>query len=112
MKATKMAWGRAPLESRAVLLIPVPAEDVGVGGFWVFDYVRDWADDVGADVDPRLHTVLEATWHFVVRQAVPTEALAIGLVAHKWGNFDAAKEAWTKAADSKLPRRYLEQPFA
>jgi len=88
------------------------AEDVGVGGFWVFDYVRDWVDDVGADLDPRLHTVLEATWHFVVRQAVPTEALAIGLVAHTWGNLDAAKEAWTKAADSKLPMRYLEQPFA
>jgi tetratricopeptide (TPR) repeat protein len=93
-----LAWAREPLESRAALLMP--STDEGIEGFEIFDYVRDWADGAGSDVDQRLRAVPESAWRFVIDRAVPAEASTIGLAAYARGNLDAAENAWTKAADS------------
>ncbi len=96
-----VAWARKPLESRAALLMPATEE--GVEGFEIFDYVRDWSDGAGSDVDWRLRAVPAPTWRFVVSRAGPAEALAVGMTGYIRGSVDAAEDAWAKAANSGDP---------
>src|SRR5215211_2056700 len=98
-----LVWARTPLQSRAALLMPVPAAKNGVGGFQIFDFVRDWADGTGSDVDPRLQRVLDSSWPFVIRRAEPAEAFAIGHTAYARGELHPAENAWRKVGDSGDP---------
>jgi len=96
-----VTWACEPLESRAALLMPTT--DEGVEGFRIFDYVRDWSDSAGSDVDRRLRDVPEPTWRFVISRAVPAEAETVGVAAYTRGDLDAAENAWTKVVDSGDP---------
>ncbi len=98
-----LAWARAPLQSRAALLMRVAAAEEGVEGFHIFDYVRDWVDGSERYADPGLRDVLDSTWPCVIRQAEPVEALAIGFAAYSRGKVYPAEVAVRKAADSGDP---------
>lgn len=93
-----LAWACEPLVSRAALL--TRATNGRSKTFEIFDYVRDWSDGAGGDVDQSLRAVPQTIWRFVISWAVPTEAYAVGVAAYIRANLDAATNALTKAANS------------
>ena len=93
-----LAWACEPLVSRAALL--TGATNGRSKTFEIFDYVRDWSDGAGGDVDQSLRAVPQSTWRFVISRVAPAEALAVGLAAYIRDNPNAAEDAWTKAANS------------
>ncbi|MEJ7631502.1 MAG: hypothetical protein WKF28_03290 [Rubrobacteraceae bacterium] len=93
-----LAWACEHLASRAALL--TRPKNGRLKTFEIFDYIRDWSEGAGTDVDQSLRAVPQSTWHFVISRVPPEEALAVGLAAYNLGNLDAAEGAWMKAANS------------
>ncbi|MGH3102777.1 MAG: tetratricopeptide repeat protein [Gaiellaceae bacterium] len=93
-----LEWASKPLETRAALLM-FEGDDNGAGGFAIFDFVRDWSDGSGSDVDARLRALPDETWRFVIENATPDELLSVAFTAHSRGS-TAAVDAYQRAIDS------------
>ncbi len=95
-----LAWACKPLPLVSSAALLTRAKNGRLKTFEIFDYIRDWSDSAGGDVDQSLRAVPQSTWHFVISRVAPEEALAVGLAAYNLGNLDAAEGAWMKAANS------------
>jgi len=95
-----LAWACKPLPLVSSAALLTRAKNGRLKTFEIFDYIRDWSDSAGGDVDQSLRAVPQSTWHFVISRVAPEEALAVGLAAYNRDNPNAAEGAWMKVANS------------
>ena len=90
--------------SSAALLTLVEGVKGGVKrAFKVFDYIVDYIDTKGEEIDPSARTVPDTTWDIVVNRSSSEDALFIGMTSYSRGQSSSHGASLEEGSDSSAP---------
>jgi tetratricopeptide (TPR) repeat protein/3',5'-cyclic AMP phosphodiesterase CpdA len=90
-----IAWAQEPVASSAALISET--WDSGARAFQVFDYILEYWNERGEEIDASFTSIPPEVWEFAINHASPSAAVAIGAVARERGNLHEAEIAYKKA---------------